>query len=46
VAHEAWLQIPQVFPIANLIYPDSPHEAPHEFLTIQLVGVYPTAKTP
>ena len=33
--YEAILQIPHVFPLANLIIPDSPHEAPQEFFITQ-----------
>jgi len=44
--YEAMLAIPQVFPIANLIYPVSPQLVPQEFLTIQASLVNPTAKTP
>lgn len=44
--YEAAFSRPQVFPKANLIYPDSPHEVFHEFLTTQASAVYPTNKTP
>jgi hypothetical protein len=35
LGYEAALQIPQVFPLANLMYPLSPQVAPQEFLTCQ-----------
>lgn len=44
--YEATLQIPQVFPLATLIYPDSPHEVPQEFLTFQYWSETPTKRTP
>ena len=40
------LMHPQVFPIFNCIYPWTPQEVPHEFLTHQKASLYPTAKTP
>jgi hypothetical protein len=40
------LQIPQVFPLAILMYPCYPHDADQEFLTIQYWSVTPTNKTP
>jgi len=46
VGKEAALARPQVFPLANLIYPFSPHDEAHEFLTIQASAVYPTRVTP
>jgi len=45
VGNELTEQIPQLFPLANLIYPSSPQAYPHEFFTIQASPVYPTAKT-
>lgn len=42
----AMLQRPQVFPLANLTYPSSPQDVPHEFLTYQYSSVIPTNKTP
>jgi hypothetical protein len=35
VGYEAALQRPQVFPVASLMNPLSPHEVPQEFLTFQ-----------
>ena len=35
-----------MFPLANLMYPDSPHDVPHEFLINQYESVTPTNKTP
>jgi hypothetical protein len=45
-ANDGMLQIPQVFPLANLMYPDSPHEFDHEFFIFQYWSVTPTNKTP
>ena len=39
VGYEAAFSRPQVFPKANLIYPYSPHDVFHEFLTIQASAV-------
>ena len=40
-------QIPQVLPAASLMYPLSPHEAPHEFLIFQTpLSSTPTSTTP
>lgn len=44
--YEAALQIPQVFPLASLMNPDSPHPLPHEFLIFQYWSVTPTKRTP
>jgi hypothetical protein len=33
--YEAMLQTPQVFPLASLMKPFSPHEVPQEFLMCQ-----------
>lgn len=39
------MQTPQVFPEASLMYPDSPHDDPHEFLIFQLLLEIPTRRT-
>lgn len=46
MGYEATLQIPQVFPLASLMNPDSPQAAPHEFLTFQASVATPTNVTP
>ncbi len=40
------LQIPQVFPLANLMNPLSPQDGPHEFLMVQTESLIPTKVTP
>ena len=45
VGYNPTLQIPQVLPSANLIYPFSPQVEPHEFLTFQLPPIIPTSST-
>ena len=44
--YDAILHIPQVFPLANTIYPLSPQEVPQEFFTNQFSLVVPTNVTP
>jgi hypothetical protein len=46
LGYEATLQIPQVFPLASLMNPDSPQDVPHEFLTHQYWSETPTRRTP
>lgn len=46
LGYEAMLQIPQVFPDANLIIPCSPQDVPQEFLTHQFPAFMPTKVTP
>ena len=46
MGYDAALQIPQVFPVASLMYPFSPHLLLQEFLIHQLFSLTPTNKTP
>lgn len=46
VGYDATLQIPQVFPLASLMYPSSPQTVPHEFFTNQYWTLTPTKRTP
>jgi hypothetical protein len=46
VGYEGYWQIAHVFPLANLMNPDSPHEAPQEFLILQYVSLDPINNTP
>ena len=46
LGYEATLQSPQVFPLASLMCPCSPHEVPQEFLTVHDSLVIPTKRTP
>jgi hypothetical protein len=44
--YEATLQTPQVFPVASLMNPLSPHDPPHEFLILHEPATVPTKRTP
>lgn len=47
LGYEATEQIPQVLPEARLMYPLTPHEAAHEFLTFHYpFELTPTRRTP
>ena len=46
LANPAYEMIPQVFPGDRVMNPFSPHDVPHEFLTIQeSSALYPTNRT-
>jgi len=46
VGYDGYWQMAQVFPLANLMNPDSPQVAPHEFLILQYCSLDPINKTP
>lgn len=50
IAYDASIAIPQIpvefTPRFIWMYPDIPHDVPHEFLTVHASAVYPTTSTP